>query len=120
MSEPTGAKTYAQNPQSTLTVAEDDAPDGGTVRLSVIFAAVASDDRLAIVSFLHSRAGAPASIHEVAAAIEMDRFATARHLSILRDAGIAEARRSGQRKLHSLAPGSLLAIDDWLVALLPS
>ena len=37
-----------------------------------------------------------------------------RHLRVLREAGLVEARQDAQRRIYSLRPEPLAELDDWL------
>ncbi|WP_238705453.1 ArsR/SmtB family transcription factor [Serinicoccus profundi] len=39
-----------------------------------------------------------------------------RHLSVLREAGLVDVRRDGQRRIYRLRPQGLVEVDDWLDA----
>lgn len=94
--------------------------------LAIVFAALANSDRLALVRELAATTATRgednrvATISYLAARTEMSRFSTSRHLRILRECGLARARRDGTRILHRLNGDILNAIDDWLYPLLPS
>ncbi|WP_109212379.1 MULTISPECIES: metalloregulator ArsR/SmtB family transcription factor [Microbacterium] len=83
--------------------------------LSQVFAALANDDRLAILDVLRESRDTECSIERIADSIEMSRFATSRHLRILRQAGLVDGRRSGHKFLHRLAQSRFDDIDDWLL-----
>lgn len=40
--------------------------------------------------------------------------AVSRHLRILRESGLVEARTDGQRRIYTLRPGRLAEIDAWV------
>lgn len=45
----------------------------------------------------------------------LSRFATSRHLRILREAGLIAGSRSGAKFLHRLATSRFDDIDEWLL-----
>jgi DNA-binding transcriptional ArsR family regulator len=45
---------------------------------------------------------------------DISQPAVSQHLRVLRDAGFTAVRADGQRRLYSLDPAPLRAIDDWL------
>ena len=51
---------------------------------------------------------------EIASAFEVTGPAISRHLRVLREVGVVEYRRDGQRWVYRLEPGPLRAADDWL------
>lgn len=44
----------------------------------------------------------------------VSRPAVSRHLRVLREAGLVQARVDGQRRVYSLDPGPLAELDRWL------
>lgn len=53
-------------------------------------------------------------VGELVAGLAMSQPAVSRHLRVLRDAGLVRARIDAQRRLYSVNPGPLAAMDDWL------
>ena len=51
---------------------------------------------------------------EIAAQFDQSRPAVSRHLRVLREAGLVESRQDAQRRIYSLRPEPLAAVDDWL------
>lgn len=45
---------------------------------------------------------------------DISQPAVSQHLKVLRDSGFTAVRADGQRRLYSLDPAPLRAIDDWL------
>lgn len=56
----------------------------------------------------------PRPVGELAAVTGMSQPNTSRHLRILREAGLAESRPDGQRRLYELRPEGLAELDLWL------
>jgi len=54
------------------------------------------------------------SVGELVAALSMSQPAVSKHLRVLREAGLVEARVAEQRRLYRLRPGPLRELDDWL------
>jgi DNA-binding transcriptional ArsR family regulator len=46
--------------------------------------------------------------------LELSQPAVSKHLRILREAGLVEVRCDAQRRLYSVRPEPLRAIDEWL------
>jgi DNA-binding transcriptional ArsR family regulator len=46
--------------------------------------------------------------------LELSQPAVSKHLRILREAGLVEARGDAQRRLYRVCPEPLRTIDDWL------
>jgi len=56
----------------------------------------------------------PATVGELAAPLPIARPGVSRHLRVLREAGLVEARQQAQRRVYSLRPEPLAEIDEWL------
>jgi DNA-binding transcriptional ArsR family regulator len=54
------------------------------------------------------------SAGEIASQFRMTRPGVSRHLRVLREQGLVQARAEGQRRLYSLDPAPLAELDDWL------
>jgi DNA-binding transcriptional ArsR family regulator len=63
---------------------------------------------------LETLAGRPATVNELAAMLPIARPGVSRHLRVLREAGLVEARQDAQRRVYSLRPQPLAEIDEWL------
>lgn len=76
-----------------------------------VFAAIADPTRRAILDLLRQqelRAG------DVARDFPVSRPAIAKHLGVLRRAGLLAERRDAQARLYSLDPAALASVDRWL------
>ena len=76
-----------------------------------IFSALADPTRRAILD--HLREGELAA-GELAERFPVSRPAIARHVRILRKAGLVRRRIDAQRRLYSLSPEALASVDLWL------
>jgi len=56
----------------------------------------------------------PATVNELAAMLPIARPGVSRHLRVLREAGLVEARQDAQRRVYNLRPQPLAEIDAWL------
>jgi len=76
-----------------------------------LFEVLAEPNRRTILDLLgtHER-----PVAEIVAQLELSQPAVSKHLRILRDAGLVEARIDAQRRLYRVCPEPLRAIDDWL------
>jgi DNA-binding transcriptional ArsR family regulator len=54
------------------------------------------------------------SAGELASHFPTSRPGVSRHLRVLREHGLVQARGEGQRRLYSLDPGPLAELDEWL------
>jgi DNA-binding transcriptional ArsR family regulator len=73
--------------------------------------ALADSSRRTVLDAL-SRGDATAG--ELAALLPIARPGVSRHLRVLREAGLVEARQEAQRRVYSLRPEPLAEVDDWL------
>ena len=75
------------------------------------FSAIADPTRRAILDLLRTReyrAG------ELALRFTVSRPAIAKHVRILRQAGLVTERRQSQSRIYSLAPQALSEVDAWI------
>ena len=75
------------------------------MQLDRIFDALASRPRREILAYLSK---ADLTTTELAERFAMSTPAISRHLSVLENAGLVEARREGQRVLYALVPDNLV------------
>lgn len=54
------------------------------------------------------------TVNELVDALDMSQPAVSKHLRVLRNAGLVEARVDAQRRVYSLRPEPLADIDAWL------
>jgi DNA-binding transcriptional ArsR family regulator len=73
--------------------------------------ALADPTRRRIVELL---AEGECSAGELAAQFPASRPGVSRHLRVLREHGLVQAREDGQRRMYSLDPAPLAELDDWL------
>ena len=73
--------------------------------------ALSDPHRLAILSML-AEGERPAG--DFVAALPIAQPTVSKHLSVLREAGLVNVRKDAQRRLYSLNPGPLQALDQWL------
>jgi DNA-binding transcriptional ArsR family regulator len=59
----------------------------------------------------------PASAGAIAAEFELSAPAVSQHLKVLREAGLVQVTVDGQRRIYSLDPDGLAAVDDWIARL---
>jgi DNA-binding transcriptional ArsR family regulator len=76
-----------------------------------VFDVVAEPNRRRILDLL-SESESP--VGELVSRLELSQPAVSKHLRILRDAGLVDVRGEAQRRLYSVRPEPLRAIDDWL------
>jgi DNA-binding transcriptional ArsR family regulator len=76
-----------------------------------VFDAIADPTRRAILDVVRER---ETGAGELAARFEISRPAIARHVRILRQAGLLLIRKDAQRRYYSLRPGALAEVDRWL------
>jgi DNA-binding transcriptional ArsR family regulator len=54
------------------------------------------------------------TVNELVDALDMSQPAVSKHLRVLRNAGLVEARVDAQRRIYSLSPEPLAELDAWL------
>jgi DNA-binding transcriptional ArsR family regulator len=55
-------------------------------------------------------------VNELVQHLGASQPAVSKHLRVLREAGLVDARVDGQRRLYRIRPEPLEALDDWLAA----
>ena len=75
------------------------------------FEAIAEPNRRRILDLLRT-GERPAG--DVVAALAISQPGVSKHLRLLREAGLVRVRADGQRRLYSIEPGELAAIETWL------
>ncbi|MDH3499785.1 MAG: metalloregulator ArsR/SmtB family transcription factor [Acidimicrobiia bacterium] len=75
------------------------------------FTALADPTRRAILDLL---IGGERDAGSIAASFDISRPAVSRHLRVLREAGIVEARSDAQRRVYSVRSEGLVSVDQWL------
>jgi DNA-binding transcriptional ArsR family regulator len=53
-------------------------------------------------------------VGDLVTAVGLSQPGVSKHLKVLREAGLVEVRRDAQRRIYTLRPEPLAAIDDWL------
>ena len=78
-----------------------------------VFRALADASRRQLLDRLHGRNGQ--TLGELCEGLDMTRQAVAKHLAILEQANLVEARRQGREKLHFINPVPINAIAErWI------
>ena len=75
------------------------------------FTIIAEPSRRAILSLL---ASSERSVSEIEHQLRMPQPSVSKHLSVLRKAGLVEARVDAQRRVYRIRPDPLMEIDAWL------
>ena len=76
-----------------------------------MFEVVSEPNRRRILDLLGAR---ECPVGELVEHLELSQPAVSKHLRILREAGLVDVRGEAQRRLYSVRPEPLRAIDDWL------
>jgi DNA-binding transcriptional ArsR family regulator len=79
--------------------------------MEAVLRAMADEGRRTL---LESLADGPATAGELAALLPIARPGVSRHLRVLREAGLVEARQEGQQRIYALRPTALAEVDEWL------
>ncbi|SRR5260221_10064919 len=75
------------------------------------FTALAEPNRRRILDLLRER---ERPVGELVDALSVSQPAVSKHLRVLREAGVVEARVDAQRRFYRVRPGPLQEIDAWL------
>ena len=75
------------------------------------FAALAEPSRRRMIELL---GGGERAAGALAGEFDLTPAAVSQHLKVLREAGLVRVRVDGQRRIYSLDPDGLAAVDDWL------
>jgi DNA-binding transcriptional ArsR family regulator len=76
-----------------------------------VFEVLAEPRRRQILDLVRDR---ERSVGELVAELSATQPAVSKHLRVLREAGLVEARADEQRRLYRLSPGPLRELDAWL------
>ena len=57
---------------------------------------------------------APRPVGDLVGLLSLSQPAVSKHLKVLRDAGLVEARIDAQRRIYRLRPEPLREVDEWL------
>lgn len=79
--------------------------------MDAVLHALADPHRRVIVEALSA---GEAAAGELGALVPIAQPGVSRHLSVLREAGIVDVRREGQRRIYRLRPDGLVEVGDWL------
>ena len=84
----------------------------GTVALmDAVLQALSDPSRRTLLAILRDH---PATAGELADALPIARPGVSRHLRVLREAGLVDARQEAQRRIYTLRPEALVEVDEWL------
>lgn len=75
------------------------------------FEVLAEPNRRRILDLLRD---AERSVGDLVDALSVSQPAVSKHLRVLRDAGLVEARTEAQRRIYRIRTEPLRAVDDWL------
>jgi DNA-binding transcriptional ArsR family regulator len=78
---------------------------------TALWAALADPHRRAIVALLMER---PRAVGEIVEACGLSQPSTSKHLRVLREAGLVRVRQEAQRRVYTLDPAPMAALDAWL------
>ena len=79
--------------------------------MEAVLRAIADESRRTLLETL---AGGPATAGELAALLPIARPGVSRHLRVLREAGLVDARQEAQRRVYSLRAAPLAEVDQWV------
>lgn len=78
---------------------------------TAVFEILAEPNRRRVLDLLRDQ---EQTVGELVDALDMSQPAVSKHLRVLRDAGLVEARIDAQRRIYSLRAEPLAEIDAWL------
>ena len=79
--------------------------------LGTVFQVLAEPTRRRILDLL---VGGDRTVTDLVAELGMTQPAVSKHLRVLRDAGLVEARVDAQHRIYRLRPEPLRQVDEWL------
>jgi DNA-binding transcriptional ArsR family regulator len=80
------------------------------VTSSDVFSAVAEPQRRAILNFL---AADERPVGDIVDALELAQPSVSKHLRVLREVGLVQARRDGRRVMYRTNAGALRPLHEW-------
>ena len=80
--------------------------------MTTTFDVLAEPNRRRILDLLRDKEERP--VGELVSGLSLSQPAVSKHLRILREAGLVEARSEAQRRLYRIRAEPLRAIDEWL------
>lgn len=89
-------------------------PADAEIRAGAVFEALADPTRRTLLHGVAERG--PVTATQLAAGLPITRQAVAKHLVVLRDAGLVEPRRSGRETHFTARPEPLADAGRWLMA----
>jgi DNA-binding transcriptional ArsR family regulator len=79
--------------------------------VSTLFDVLADPSRRRVLDLLRDDEH---TVTELVDALDMSQPAVSKHLRVLRDAGLVEARVDAQHRIYTLCPEPLAEVDAWL------
>ena len=79
--------------------------------ISPVFDILAEPNRRRLLDLLLEQ---ERTVGELVDALDMSQPAVSKHLRVLREAGLVEARVDAQRRIYSLRPEPLADVDAWI------
>jgi DNA-binding transcriptional ArsR family regulator len=77
--------------------------------MDAVLHALADENRRTVLEILRDH---PASAGELAEALPIARPGVSRHLRVLREAGLVDVHQDAQRRIYTLRPEALVAVDE--------
>ena len=78
---------------------------------TTVWPALTDPTRRAVLDLLRQQ---PRDVGELVDALGVSQPTTSKHLRVLRDAGLVRVTGVAQRRVYSIDPGPLVALDAWL------
>lgn len=80
--------------------------------MQMLFDVLADPSRRRVLDLLRAD---DRTVSELVDSLDMSQPAVSKHLRVLRDAGLVEARVDAQRRIYTLRPEPLRELDAWLL-----
>lgn len=77
------------------------------------FSALGDSNRLQIVEFLRD---GPQPVGDIVSKLKLNQPQVSKHLRVLADAGIVEAKPAAQKRIYRLQPKSFKELDKWIAS----
>jgi DNA-binding transcriptional ArsR family regulator len=92
-------------------------PDPGATSTDAALRALAEPRRREMLQLVRDE---PRSVGEIAEHFEITQQAVSQHLQVLREAGLVDVRKEGQRRLYLIRPEGLATVEAFITQLWPA
>ena len=92
-------------------------PDSGAISADAALRALAEPRRREMLRLVRDE---PRSVGEIAERFDITQQAVSQHLQVLREAGLVDVRKEGQRRLYLIRPEGLGTLEAFITELWPA